>query len=84
MNDDSYCLDDIKIISKTSWNAEVVIITVVGLSIVLGCLILLFINEAVSVYLKWVLGTVIILPILYVATWTPISLSISKEKNVLK
>ena len=84
MNDDSYCLDDIKIISKTSWNAEVVIITVVGLSIVLGCLILLFINEAVSVYLKWVLGTVIILPILYVATWTPISLSISKEKIVLK
>lgn len=66
------------------WNTEVVIITVVGLSIVFGCLILLFINESVSVYLKWILGIVIILPILYAATWIPISLSINKEKMVLK
>ena len=68
---------------KFHWSVEIIVITFIGLSIVIGCLTSMFYSNAVPSYLKWIIGCVVILPVLYIATWIPINLSANTTHIIL-
>jgi hypothetical protein len=69
---------------KNRWSTGVILITFISLLFIIGGVVFILLSHAPSVVLQWGIAGVIIVPVLWVATWTPISLSLRGDQLVMK
>ena len=72
------------ITSHFHWSSEVIAITCIGLCVVIGCLVPLILAKTPSLLLKWGIVAIVVIPIIYCATWTPKYISIRSNDFVFK
>jgi hypothetical protein len=69
---------------KNRWGTGVILITFISLFFTIGCVVFVLLSHAPSVVWQWGIAGVLIASVLWVTTWTPISLSLRGDQLVMK